>query len=144
MTISTQDELPQYLTGDWFRLQNCLMQLVSNAIKYTEEGGKLYLRCSFKEQNHNSILLDIQVEDNGIGIEQDKCDTIFEPFVRLTLSNIGKYQGRGVGLAYVKKMVEEMNGEIDVNSTPGKGSVFQLTIPMKISLNQEAVPEPKG
>lgn len=145
LTLSLDGSVPTYLLGDWFRLQNCLMQLLSNAVKYTGEEGEIEVRClSQPTDDKKKIMLDIQVEDNGIGIEKDKCDVIFEPFVRLTLSNIGKYEGRGVGLAYVKKMVDELQGEIDVNSIPGKGSVFQLLIPMELSVKQDDVPKPKG
>lgn len=144
LIIKVDENIPTYLVGDEFRLRNCLMCLLSNAFKYTDK-GKIEIRCLAEPcPKENTIILDIQVEDTGIGIEKDNLAVIFEPFSRLTLSNIGKYEGRGTGLAYVKKMVEEIEGEVDVKSEVGKGSVFSITVPMSIALLQRPTPSPKG
>lgn len=140
--VTVAQDIPDFLIGDSFRLQKILIHLISNAIKYTPKDGKIHLRCDYKPQADNVIVLDVQVEDTGVGIEGDKLAVIFEPFVRLSLSNIGKYTGRGVGLAFVKKMVEELQGEIDVTSELGKGSVFRLLVPMRVSLSQDETPKP--
>lgn len=144
LSLTIDKNIPDFLQGDNFRLRSCLVRLLSNAVKYTEEGG-IKISCHEKStQEKNEVLLDIQVEDTGIGIEEDKLDVIFEPFTRLTPSNIGKYEGRGVGLAFVKKMMDELGGEIEVISEVEKGSVFRLLLPMKKSLAQDPAPKPTG
>lgn len=145
LVVTIAEDLPKYLVGDSFRLRNCLMRLLSNAVKYTEEGGRIEVRCiSQPSQKEGQVILDVQVEDTGVGIEADKLEVVFEPFSRLTLSNIGKYEGRGVGLAYVKKMVEEAGGHVDVTSVVGKGSVFRILLPMSVALSQTPTPSPQG
>ena len=141
--------IPEFLVGDWFRLQQILVRLIDNAIKFTEKDDNIWLRCNAKPHDSGCVILTVTVEDTGIGFEQDKADAIFEPFERLTLSNLGKYGGRGVGLAFVKKLVEEtriegVQGEIDVKSEPGEGSIFQVHLPFKVSLSQARMPEVRG
>lgn len=136
--------LPHYLWGDWFRLQQILVCLLSNAVKFTAPGDMIWLRCKGIPKTERDIVLSIEVEDTGIGIASDKLDAIFEPFNRLSLSNLGKYAGRGLGLTFVKKMVMELQGEINVKSVLDKGSVFHLLIPFQQSLSDEPTSEPCG
>lgn len=138
------ESLPRYLWGDWFRLQKILVCLLSNSVKFTESGGKVWIRCNGISKSEQEIVLSIEVEDTGVGIAEDKLATIFEPFSRLTLSNLGRYPGRGLGLTLAKKMVRELNGEIDVTSVIGKGSVFHLLVPFQQSLSSKNTPLPKG
>ncbi len=130
--------IPKKLVGDWFRLQQMMVCLLSNATKFTEPGGRIQLRCKGIPKAERRWVISIELEDTGVGIEESQLNTIFEPFVRLSLSNLGKYYGRGLGLTFVKKMVEELEGEIDVVSTVGKGSVFYLLIPFTSSWSEES------
>lgn len=141
--LEYDNNLPRILVGDWFRLQQILLRLISNAVEFTEPGGKIWLRCKGEQQKEREreCLLIVEIEDTGIGIVQEDLDVIFEPFVRLTLSNIGKYAGRGVGLTFVKKLVEDLRGEIDVKSILGEGTIFQLFIPYTISLSNKPTSE---
>ncbi|MBX9702564.1 MAG: PAS domain-containing protein, partial [Silvanigrellaceae bacterium] len=111
--------IPRFLWGDWFRLEQILVSLLSNAVKFTESGGQIELRCRLDSFQNKEIILSIEIEDSGIGIDAAKLNTIFEPFMRLSLSNLGKYEGRGLGLTFVKKMISELQGEIHVNSILG-------------------------
>lgn len=139
--------IPDFLVGDCFRLQQILVRLMDNAIKFTEHGGIIRFNCQGRLRNDTTIILDISIEDTGIGFDDSQKETIFEPFNRLTLSNIGKYEGRGVGLAFVKKLIEEiqidgLKAEIDVSSIPGVGSVFRILVPCTVSLDQSATEQP--
>jgi signal transduction histidine kinase len=138
------DRIPRFLWGDWFRLEQILVALLSNAVKFTETGDEILLRCQLDGHKENKVILSIEIEDTGLGIEGDKLNTIFEPFVRLSLSNLGKYSGRGLGLTFVKKMVAELEGEINVRSVVGVGSVFHLLLPFEASLSNTPTSEPKG
>jgi two-component system, OmpR family, aerobic respiration control sensor histidine kinase ArcB len=138
---------PHFLVGDCFRLQQILVRLLDNAIKFTEPGDSIYFRCNYKLYNESIIILIIDVEDTGIGFDEKQKETIFEPFQRLSLSYIGKHEGRGTGLSFVKKMVDEivldnLHAEIDVKSVVGVGSIFRVMVPFRISLDQNMLPEP--
>ncbi len=139
-SLELSQSLPKFLWGDWFRLQQILVCLLSNAVKFTNSNGNIWLRCVPEFKSERQIVLIVDVEDTGIGISNDQLNTIFEPFVRLTLSNIGKYEGRGLGLTFVKKMVDDLDGEIDVTSVLGKGSLFRLLLPYNVSLSSEQLP----
>lgn len=143
-TLEIDDQLPHFLWGDWFRVQQILICLLSNSVKFTNPNDKIWLRCKALPKSTDKIVLSIQLEDTGIGIAEDKQNTIFEPFTRLSLSNLGKYSGRGLGLTFVKKMVGELNGEITLKSTLEKGSVFHILLPFDLSLSDEPTPEPQG
>ncbi len=137
-SLKYDETIPKKLIGDWFRLQQILVCLLSNATKFTEANGRIELRCQGISKTDQEVVVMIEIEDSGIGIEENKLETIFEPFVRLTLSNLGKYEGRGLGLTFVKKMVEELCGEIDITSVVGKGTVVQLLLPYRVSLSDKS------
>lgn len=143
-SMDIDESIPKYLWGDWFRLQQILVCLLSNAIKFTELGDHIWLRCVVSSRTDHEIILSIEVEDTGLGIAEDKLDVIFEPFSRLSLSNLGKYEGRGLGLAFAKKMIAELKGEIHVKSTLNKGSVFHILVPFEMSISNLSTSEPRG
>lgn len=124
-------EMPDFLNLDPLRMQQILVNLIGNSIKFTEKGGiKVFVAC--KNEN-NEELLCIEIEDSGIGIPHETLDTIFEPFVRL--NNKDKfYEGTGLGLTIVKSWLDKMNGIIEVESQLLKGSVFKLVIPLSSNL----------
>ncbi len=122
--------LPRIVMGDPKRLRQILMNLISNAIKYTEQ-GHVVLRLSAKENNQDDLhfRLRFEVEDTGVGISNEAQKTLFEPFSRGDLSSTRKYPGTGLGLSVCKHLVELMRGDIGVHSVVGQGSTFWFEIP---------------
>jgi len=123
-------ELPLYVVGDRVRLQRILLELTSNALKFTNQGGVKVSLGLVKRESKN-IAVRLSVQDSGIGIPVDKEEDIFNRFVRLTPSFEGNYPGSGLGLSIVKQFVKDLDGTITVNSKKGKGSIFTCEIPLK-------------
>lgn len=114
-----------YVYADEVHLTNIITNLVDNAIKYCNSTP--FINIYTKKKNENLILL---VEDNGIGISNKDQKLIFEKFYRVSTGNIHNIKGFGLGLSYVKKIVELHNGSISVDSSPEKGSVFKIILPL--------------
>ena len=119
--IDVEDDL--VLDADSFHLSNILSNLIDNAIKYSGESVRIDITAKATDEG-----TEIRVRDNGIGIAPDKQKHIFEKFYRVPTGNIHDVKGYGLGLYYVKTMVEKHGGTIEVSSTPGKGSEFILTL----------------
>lgn len=119
--------LPDFLSLDELRLKQIMLNLVSNAIKFTEKGD-VVVRVKFDSVSDDSGELTINVIDSGIGIEAKNLIKIFEPFVQHEGHDAKKYGGTGLGLSITKKLTELMNGTIDVESTPGKGTTFTVVL----------------
>jgi len=133
-SIYLDPDLPSVVIGDRYRLQRILINLISNAIKFTEQGFvKLSVKVAKKIDKKHAIL-SFRVEDSGIGIAEESRDIIFERFTRLVPANKGLYHGQGLGLSLVKQLVEEMEGDIEVISEIGKGSTFMFTLDFKLPL----------
>jgi signal transduction histidine kinase/FixJ family two-component response regulator len=115
------------LKGDPIRLKQILINLVSNAIKFTAR-GKVTLQSEYREEN-NLIWLIAEVTDTGIGISREDTEKIFDEFVQLDNDLTQKHRGAGLGLSIVKKLVEMQGGNISVDSIPGKGARFTVQIP---------------
>jgi len=110
------------------RLNQCLINILSNAIKFTSN-GHVYLRVS-AEMNRGENFVCFNVEDTGIGIPKDKQKIIFEPFRQVDGSTTRKYGGTGLGLTITKDLVELLGGTLALESVEGEGSVFSLSIPV--------------
>ena len=124
--------IPQILKGDAVRLTQILINLLSNALKFTHEGGvSIKVDCVEKKDEIASVR--IIISDTGIGIEPAKQKTIFERFHQAQPETTRRYGGTGLGLSIVKQLVEIQNGTISVDSEPGKGSVFTVVLPYQIS-----------
>jgi PAS domain S-box-containing protein len=124
--------VPEAIIGDSLRFQQVLINLIANAIKFTEHGSveiKVY-PVSFKD---DTVLMGIDVTDTGIGIAEDKIAHIFESYVQSDTNISRIYGGTGLGLAIVKQLAEMQNGNVSAKSTIGKGSTFSLQIPYKVS-----------
>lgn len=128
--------IPQIVIGDDYRIYRILINLVSNAIKFTEQGS-VELKTQLVQTEQKEILIRFRVKDTGIGISQEKRDFIFERFSRLSPSNKGFYKGIGLGLRVVKQFMEDLQGEIDLVSKEGEGTEFICTIPFKRPLTDD-------
>jgi two-component system sensor histidine kinase/response regulator len=127
--LSLPPELPDHVCSDPVRLRQIMNNLLSNAIKFTERGS---IEVSLSHQWMAEALAEmtIRILDTGIGIEADKQKIIFEPFMQADASTTRKYGGTGLGLSIVTRLVECMNGRVELGSIPGKGSIFTVTVPM--------------
>jgi signal transduction histidine kinase/CheY-like chemotaxis protein len=136
------DGLPKVLIGDPYRLNQMLFNLTSNAIKFTHEGEvNIRVAAAEAQAEENTIALQFSVEDTGIGIPEEKLNTIFERFEQASSDTTRQYGGTGLGLAITKKLVELQNGRINASSLEGKGSVFTLELSFQIS-KKTALAEP--
>ncbi len=132
LRVEVDDLVPDVLMGDPLRLQQILINLVGNALKFTSQGGVfVLLKCG--ESNAGICDLEMQVRDTGIGIAEDKLEMIFESFTQNNSNTSRKYGGTGLGLAIVKQLVELQNGRVWVQSQLGIGSTFGCSIAFGIS-----------
>ncbi len=126
--------------GDSQRIQQVFLNLLSNAIKYTPEGGKVQLILSEKPFHRMDMgCYEIVFEDNGIGMDKEFLEHLFEPFTRAEDSRVTKIQGTGLGMTITKNIVQLMNGRIDVKSEPDKGTKFTVTVFLKLQKGEEPV-----
>ncbi|HJV94235.1 MAG TPA: response regulator, partial [Azonexus sp.] len=120
-------EVPQRVVGDPTRLRQVIINLVGNAIKFTER-GEVALEVVVDQQTEGSVFLRFSIRDTGIGIPLDKQQAIFEAFSQADVSTTRRFGGTGLGLAISARLVQLMDGRIWLESTPGIGSVFHFTI----------------
>jgi CheY-like chemotaxis protein/two-component sensor histidine kinase len=126
--------VPAHVLSDEFRISRILVNLVGNAIKFTNEGEVvLSLKATVDEKARRGLFI-IEIKDTGIGISAHKVESIYEKFTRAVDSNTNKYPGTGLGLYVVKTFIDELNGDIEVQSYEKEGSCFKLSIPFKIRL----------
>ena len=123
--------MPDTLIGDSQRLRQIVVNLVGNAIKFTEE-GEVVLRVEVDEQTDQDVRLHFSVSDTGIGIPKDKHQAIFNRFEQVDSSTTRKYGGTGLGLAITARLVELMQGRIWLESEVGVGSTFHFTCPFPL------------
>ncbi|QDU97215.1 PAS domain S-box protein [Lignipirellula cremea] len=119
-----------HLTGDSHRLRQVLVNLLNNAIKFTEQ-GEIRLRAVPKRLSETEVTLHFSIEDTGIGIPQDRLHRLFQPFSQADSSTSRKFGGTGLGLSICKALVEAMDGTMGVESSPGVGSQFWFTVTLK-------------
>jgi CheY-like chemotaxis protein/HPt (histidine-containing phosphotransfer) domain-containing protein len=126
MICSIKPDVPTALIGDPARLRQVILNLVSNAVKFTEH-GVVSLQISKESENDHYVTVCFDVIDSGIGISPDKQGMIFEPFTQADYSTTRRFGGTGLGLAISSRLVELMGGSIGVDSEVGKGSVFRFS-----------------
>jgi len=131
VTQSVDETVPASVMGDPVRLRQVLFNLGSNAVKFTEgrfdDPATVHIGCDTAEDGRS---IRLTVSDNGIGIEPEQQDQLFEPFTQADSSTTRRYGGTGLGLSICRRLVDMMGGHIDLASEPGSGSTFTVTLPL--------------
>lgn len=125
-------DVPEWVIGDSTRVRQILTNLIGNAVKFTHQGS-VRTKVSIATQNGQDVTLSFQIIDTGIGIAEHKINRLFKPFSQVDTSTTRQFGGTGLGLVITKKLVEQMNGKIEVSSDPSIGSTFRFTINLKTS-----------
>ena len=129
LLLQVDDDVPQHLLGDAFRIKQVLLNLGFNAIKFTDK-GKVRLNLKVLNQTKQSVTLNCAVKDEGIGMKQSQINKLFKSFTQADVSTTRQYGGTGLGLAITKSIVKQMNGTIEVESTLGEGATFSVSLPL--------------
>jgi signal transduction histidine kinase/DNA-binding response OmpR family regulator len=137
INVRMDKSLPDLLVGDPVRLAQVLNNLMSNAVKFTEQGS-VTIDIMLESDEGQTLKINFAVIDTGIGISQDKLDYIFESFTQETTDITRRFGGTGLGLAITKRLLELQNSHIYVESSYGKGSVFYFTLAFKRSLKEKS------
>jgi len=137
---SIDPSVPPYIIGDPVRLRQILLNLINNAVKFTEHGEVMVSVKEIAKEGTMSVL-QFSVRDTGIGIPDDKLNKLFQAFSQVDASTTRKFGGTGLGLVITKRLVELMHGEVSVESVEGKGSTFYFTIKVPTTSNIEGLPK---
>jgi CheY-like chemotaxis protein len=135
-----KSDVPAYIMGDPVRLRQILVNLVGNALKFTEQ-GEIIIKVEVAERKDDDVILHFGVSDTGIGIAKDNQERVFEVFSQADSSTTRKYGGTGLGLSISKQLVEKMGGKIQVESELGRGSTFHFTIRSHVVEKPEIIEE---
>ncbi len=146
--IDTADVINEHILCDKLRLNQALLNLLSNAMKFTKPGGIVSVRVLQKGGAPEGwAFYEFQIKDTGIGMSKEFLEHVFEPFERERTSTVSGIQGTGLGMAITKNIVDMMGGQISVVSEEGKGTTFTVTLQFKICsspVRQDVIPELKG
>ncbi|RXG15825.1 signal transduction histidine kinase [Leeuwenhoekiella aestuarii] len=126
------DQIPDIIIGDQYRLNQIITNLVGNAIKFTKRGS-ISLKLQFIEKNTETVKIKFSVSDTGIGIAEDKLESIFKSFYQVDEPELAKINGSGLGLTITRELITLKKGKLEAKSTLGKGSTFEFTLDFKIS-----------
>lgn len=129
--IIVNDKLPSVLLGDEVRIKQIIVNLLTNAVKYTEK-GEVTFRIDYCPLEDDRIGLMVRVEDTGIGMKQEDMKELFSEFARLDVQRNRKVEGTGLGMSIVVRLLEQMNSKLEVESVYGQGSVFSFVLPQKV------------
>lgn len=137
LSLSLGNTLPHFVIGDKIRLHRITLELIGNALNFTDT-GHVSVNVVLAKKEHRELIIKMTVTDSGMGIPKEKQQEIYLQFKRLTPSYQGIYKGAGLGLYVVKQFIDELGGEIYVDSEPRKGTVFTCLIPMQAPLLDDA------
>ena len=129
-----------YLIGSELHIRQVLINILSNAVKYTPDGGEINFRAKETLFEEGLVHLRMEIKDNGIGMSEEFLQHIFEPFTQEQRSSRTHYKGTGLGMAITKKLVDQMHGSLDVESEPGKGSTFIVRLSLPLGTPTKAEP----
>ncbi|WP_431320055.1 response regulator [Rhizobium sp. YTU87027] len=132
LLVRTAPDLPSAVIGDAGRFRQIITNLVGNAVKFTEHGHVL-VDISFAPGAQDEIMASIRIEDTGIGIPDDKLESIFDKFSQIDASSTRRHEGTGLGLAITAGLVDLFGGYLEVDSRPGEGSVFTVNLPFVVA-----------
>jgi PAS domain S-box-containing protein len=141
LDLRIPDDLPARLLGDDTRIRQVLINLIGNAVKYTESGGVTVEVTVLPRRSPDTVHVLFSVTDTGIGVADDKLDSIFEHFTQISGGFTRHYQGAGLGLAITKRMVGLLGGTMAVDSEPGRGTAFHLCLPLRPARPRPAADE---
>ena len=130
LVVNVRPEVPERVLCDPQRIRQCLLNLVGNAIKFTQS-GEVVLEVGLLGRQSGRALLHFEVRDTGIGIPRESLDKLFQPFIQADSSTTRRFGGTGLGLSIVRKLVEMMGGQTGAQSEVGKGSTFWFTLPVE-------------
>ena len=131
LKLNIDKTLPSVLIGDEIRIKQCVTNILSNAVKYTEEGS-VTLNVSYKKEEGNNILLRFQVVDTGIGIKEEDLNKLYSPFERIEEIRNRSIEGTGLGMSIVKKLLALMDSRLEVKSVYGEGSDFSFEVKQEV------------
>ena len=134
--INVDNDLPDSLLGDVKRIRQVILNIFSNAVKYTEQ-GYIYFSVEGTPADDDTVVLRFRIEDSGIGIKSEDMEVLFEKFTRFDLKKNKHVEGTGLGLPITRSLVRSMGGEIEVRSTYEKGSIFTIILPQKVLGHQK-------
>ena len=140
LDVSAKDVYNRKVIADYGHLLQVVINLATNAIKYTMQGG--FVKVRIKERNNNNpeiATYEFMVKDSGIGMEQEFIEHIFEPFVRADDTRVNQIKGAGLGMSIVKNIVDMFGGTIKIKSRPGVGTTIRVLFDFKISEGQDAI-----
>ncbi|MBA2648671.1 MAG: response regulator [Legionella sp.] len=137
LSLDIDPAIPKYVVGDKIRLHRVVLELIANALNFTDTGF-VKLSAFLAREEDGKIILKLVVQDSGIGIPKDKQQEIYVRFKRLTPSYQGIYKGAGLGLSVVKQFIDELGGEIYIESKMNTGTSFICFIPLQVSLMDDA------
>jgi len=146
LELSVAESVPDWLAGDEGRIRQVLTNLLTNAVKFTEQGG-VQVRVGCDGAEYERVWIRFEVEDTGVGIPQDEQAHVFEPFTQADASLTRRFGGTGIGLAICRRLVAQMRGELGLHSEEGRGSRFWFVLPLAVvqaedkALAEEPPPE---
>ncbi len=129
--VNVSQDIPHVLYGDDTRIKQCALNILTNAVKYTEEGG-VTMNVSAQKKDEKHIALTFSVEDTGIGIKEEDIEKLYKPFLRIEEERNKNIEGTGLGMNIVLALLKMMDSELKVESVYGKGSVFSFTVVQKV------------
>lgn len=142
LNVFVDPELPSTMLGDPTKISQVIINLISNAIKFTSENGKVDVLIAKVAENKKYNSVSFSVTDTGIGITEEQQKKIFEAFSQADVSTSRKFGGTGLGLAISAKLVNFMGGSLEIKSTEGKGSTFHFTLPLEKVVQENERPNP--
>ncbi len=133
-----------HILGDELHLRQVLINILGNAVKFTPDGGRIYFRVREFSAEGEAARFHIEIEDTGIGMKPEFLPHIFEPFAQEDGGNRSSYKGTGLGMSITKKFMDLMGGIVEVQSEPGKGTLFRLELPVEIDREWQGEQESAG
>ncbi|MCD8503693.1 MAG: transporter substrate-binding domain-containing protein [Burkholderiaceae bacterium] len=137
LQLQVAPEVPQFLIGDGLRLEQVLINLASNAAKFTDQ-GKVSIEVTVRSLQNSDLELQCSVRDTGIGMKPEELERVFEPFTQIAPFLTRRQGGTGLGLPISQQLIEMMGGQLWASSTPGEGSCFSFFVPLQIATAAEA------